>query len=238
MVSLFSISCAATKSTVSRIKDAEQTLLNIVKESSLDYSWYSAKAKVRIESSELKGGGKMNIRMRRDSIIWFNFKKVSIEGARARITPTEYTLIYRTEKAYEKGSFESLISYYSLPFTFKDLQSFIAGNIPLSDKNTLEYKRLKFDHQLIGESDDYNISYFFDSELALVRYVLTDVNGRTLDVQLGKMEEELGIYKYRKLTFSDNHERLGNLELDLSNIEIDEPKKMPFTVPDHYVQYN
>ena len=107
---LFLITCTATKIAKSLpAETAKEELLQLILAVSVDYQWYSAKAKVYIETPELQGGGRMNIRMIKDSLIWFNFKKMSIEGARGLVTPNEFTLIYRQEKRYEQGKFHELL---------------------------------------------------------------------------------------------------------------------------------
>jgi hypothetical protein len=227
-------SCKSSRVVFTELKNPEEVLFQRLQESSLAFDWFSAKAKVRLESNETIGGGRMNIRMKKDSIIWFNFKKVSIEGARGLISPYEFTLIYRTEKKYEAGKLSELLNENTIPMSFSEVQSFLAGNIPIPCKKDLLYKRDQKSHILIGENEKYTITYSFSAELNLDEVIMTDGENRILAIQVDNKDEDLGIYKKRKLTYYNNQIKKGTLEVDLSNIEVDVPKKIPFFIPDHY----
>ncbi len=230
-------SCKTSKPITTELQSPKNDLYKRLKDSSIDYHWYSAKAKVRLESSDLNGGGRMNIRMVNDSIIWFNFKKISIEGARGIIEPNNYTILYRTEKKYEKGLFENLFNKSTIPLSFSELQSFIAGNVPLPLESTINYVSQDEFHLIEGRNETYHLVYTFDKELNLIEYVMTVDQNRKLVVQIKKLDKELGVYRNRKLTYYQNHLKSGILEVDLSNIEVDIPKKLPFSIPGHYTQY-
>lgn len=237
-ISIFTLLASCKSSSVlSNLPNAEEVLYQKLYASALQFDWFSAKAKVRMESSQINGGGRMNIRMKKDSIIWFNFKKVSIEGARGIISPHQFTIIYRTEKKYERGALNQLFNANSLPISFDEAQSVLAGRIPLPIKSTIRYEKRKQFHWLSGQNQKYTLSYSFDDELNLVEFDMTDDQNRNLHIRVDKLDESLGIFKNRKLTYYDNQIKKGFLEVDLSNIEIDVPKTLPFSIPDHYTQY-
>ena len=211
-------------------------LYNRISQNKLDFHWYSAKAKVRMETDRINGGGRMNIRMVSDSIIWFNFKKVSIEGARCLITPETFTILYRQEKKYENGRLSELLNQSTLNLSFEEMQSFIAGRVPMPFEFDLKYQKTDNFHYLLGNNEKYRLVYWFNEELSCIRYEMTDDQNRKLQVDIAKYDEDLGIYKNRKLTYFQNQIKEGTLELDLANIEIDIPKKLPFSIPAHYTQ--
>ena len=230
-------SCKSKTAVLSTFENPEQILLDKINEASLEYHWFSSKAKIRLESNEKSGGGRMNIRMVRDSLIWFNFKKLSIEGARGLITQDSFKIIYRTEKKYEIGNIQSLMAAYDLPLSFRELQFYISGNIPVPSDKSLTYKKTSTAHLLYGSNDSYKLLYSFDDDLNLSAFSLTDVQNRKLRIELDNKDEELGIYLSRKLFFPYGSEGLGILYIDLSNIEINVPKNTPFSIPDHYTEY-
>ena len=230
-------SCKSSKTAAVKLQNPEEELLKKIHNTSFDYHWFSAKAKVRLESTEIKGGGRVNLRMVRDSIIWFNFKKVSIEGARGLISPIEFTILYRTEKKYERGHLNELFNSQTVSISFEELQSFLSGKIPVPLSTYLTYKNENNRHVLEGQNETYNLTYYFDEDLTLNQYIMTDNQNRILNVIIGNLDEDLGIFKERKLTYYQNQKKAGTLNVDLSNIEINVPKKLPFTIPDHYSQY-
>lgn len=238
-IAVFSLlsSCKSSKTVAVILQNPKEELLKKIHNTSFDYYWFSAKAKVRLESTEIKGGGRVNLRMVRDSIIWFNFKKVSIEGARGLISPKEFTILYRTEKKYERGHLNELFNSQTVSISFEELQSFLSGTVPLPFSTYLTYKNENNRHILEGQNETYNLTYYFDEDLTLKQYTMTDNQNRILNVIIGNLDEDLGIFKERKLTYYQNQKKAGTLNVDLSNIEINVPKKLPFTIPDHYSQY-
>jgi len=237
-ISLFLFSCKTnTVVKFSNEESAIKKLYAIISECSVDYSWYSAKVRVQLVTPEINAGGRMNIRMIKDSLIWFNFKKLSIEGARGQITSDSFCILYRFEKMFEKGNLRELMEYYNLPLTFSELQLYIAGNIPKPIESTLRYRHRVNRHYLYGSNDLYNLNYSFDEYLNLTAFSITDAQNRKLNVELKNKDEEKGIYLRRKLFFAYDEKNVGILEMIFSNIEINVPKNIRFSIPSNYTEY-
>ena len=216
---------------------AKEALMERINDISIDYTWYSAKARIHLETSDMSGGGRMNIRMIRDSLVWFNFKKLSVEGARGLIQPDTFCIVYRLEKMYEKGDLKELFDYYQLPLTFSELQYYLAGNIPFPHEETVRYRAISGGHKLTGKNNLYQLEYSFNEGLDFTGFTLSDETGRTLNIEVKNKDEETGIYLNRKLSFPYDQENTGILDINLNNIEIDVPKQIRFSVPAHYSQY-
>ena len=215
-------------------ENVEDTLRQTIQNSDFTFDFFSAKAKVRIESDEIKGAGRMNIRMKKDSIIWFNFKKVSIEGARGIITPKNYTFLYRTEKKYETGDLNDLADHFNVPLNYSLWQEYLGGEIPQANLDSITLTINNEEYKIESMWDSNLIEYNFNSSLQLIGYRLTDSQNRTLAVELEDLDSRLGIYKKRKLNYFNNEKVVAKLELELSDIEINVRKKMPFSIPNHY----
>ncbi|MBC7448578.1 MAG: DUF4292 domain-containing protein [Hymenobacteraceae bacterium] len=93
-----------------------------------DYQYLQIKGKVQYETSEDKQEAQVNIRMKRDSIIWASVSKVGFEGVRAVITRDTVVLLDRLHKSYFAGNFKSLKRKYRVPVTFDQLQAALVGN--------------------------------------------------------------------------------------------------------------
>ena len=234
---LFLYSCKSKISLLGEINNPTTILFNQISNESLDYQWFSTKAKVRLESSQSSGGGRMNIRIIRDSLIWFNFKKVSIEGARGLINPETFSIIYRNEKKYEVGDFDLLMSQFDIPLSFQEIQFYLVGNLPIPNEESLDYKRGEKLHELRGRNKSYDLTYYFDADLNMKAFSLTDRENRKLSIELDQKDEILGIYLKRKLLIQNSDGKISSLDIDLSNVEINVPKKIPFSIPDHYTQF-
>jgi len=214
---------------------ARDTLIQIIERGDVSFDHYSCKAKVRVESEALSGGGKMNIRMKKDSIIWFNFKKVSIEGARGLITPEEYSILYRTEKQYEQGSLEDMADHFNIPLDFSQWQMYLAGSIPQPDMNNIKMESSSLGYKLVSIGD-LSYQYDFDLSFQMIKYQITDAQNRTLAVEVEDYDPDLGLYKKRKLTLINHQKVEATIEMEQSDIEKNVRKNMPFSIPDHYTR--
>lgn len=208
-----------------------------ISNSERDYKWFSAKAKVKINANEINGGGRMNIRMLRDSIIWFNIKKVSIEGIRAFITPEEYQIIYRTEKKYIKDSLSNILDYYDIPFSFYSVQDFFAGHLPDLDNDRMQFYDIGDKYFIESKSDVNKVTYSFNEFLTLDSYEYKDELNRRVLVQLKEFDDKLHIFKNKKLTYYSEDSVTLVFEISLFDIEFDVPKKIPFSIPSHYSKH-
>ena len=93
-----------------------------------DYQYLQFKGKVQYETSSDKQEAQVNIRMKRDSIIWASISKVGFEGVRAVITRDTVVLLDRLHKSYFAGNFKALKRRYHIPVTFDQLQAALVGN--------------------------------------------------------------------------------------------------------------
>ncbi len=100
----------------------------LVEVQNFDYQYLQIKGKVQYETSSDKQEAQVNIRMKRDSIIWASVSKVGFEGVRAVITRDTVVLLDRLHKSYFAGNFKSLKRRYRVPVTFDQLQAALVGN--------------------------------------------------------------------------------------------------------------
>ncbi len=98
-----------------------------------DFQYLQLKGKVQYETTDDKQEAQINIRMRRDSVIWATVGKLGIEGIRVVITPDTVVMINRLQRSYFAGGFSALKRRFRVPVTFQQLQAALVANYLPSD---------------------------------------------------------------------------------------------------------
>ncbi len=226
-------SCRTNKEIPKAKKQSLSEVLAGMESAQREYQFFSAKANVKFEGEEMRVGGRANIRIIKDSLIWMNFKKLSIEGSRALITQDSFWIVYRLDKMYESGTFEELMEAYDLTFSFSQLQDYIVGNYPVPTAGQVkDYKAKKLYMMSFSENaNDY--IYQVDGAYQLRDFTIVDAYGR--QVQGSYSDYGSDGYAYRKnFDVQIDSTANGGISIDLMDVEFDVPKKISFDVPSHY----
>ncbi|QHJ07792.1 DUF4292 domain-containing protein [Hymenobacter busanensis] len=108
-----------------------------VKARNLDFTYLSAKGKAQIDANGEKYSANVNLRMRKDSVIWLSASLLGVEGVRAMITPDSVQVINKLEKTYYAGNFSYLTRQFNVPVTFTQMQALLLGDyLPAASDNT------------------------------------------------------------------------------------------------------
>lgn len=94
----------------------------------MSYDFLQLRGKMQFDNGDDKQEATVNIRLKRDSIIWASVTKVGIEGARIVITPDTIVMLDRLHKTYFAGNFKALKRRYRVPVTFEMLQAALVAN--------------------------------------------------------------------------------------------------------------
>ncbi|RAK68369.1 hypothetical protein DLM85_10130 [Hymenobacter edaphi] len=98
-----------------------------VRARNLDFRYLAAKGKAQIDANGEKYSVNLNVRMRKDSIIWLQASVLGL-GVRARITPDSVQVVNMLEKTYYAGNFDYLRRQFNVPVSFVQLQSMLIGD--------------------------------------------------------------------------------------------------------------
>ncbi len=202
------------------------------------YNFYAAKAKLRVTSPYGTDKGTLYIRSIPDSLIWMSVKRLSIEGGRILITPDSVTFINRLEKSYSKVSLEEIGSRYGIAADFRYIQNVILGfNPTVLDSEITDYVEHENVYTLSTMLND--IYHEFDLEKNHGNTVSGRFNERFHAD--GKWEfDDFRILSDITIPFKRNYHiqsveiRDLHINIDFSDIELNNPKEIKFSVPNHY----
>ncbi len=216
----------------------EKVLIKGLLENSVNAEWLGARAK--ISYSDEYGGESFtaNIRMRKDSAIWMNFKKFSIEGARVLLTPDSIFVIDRINNEYTAKPFSYAQKEYSLPFGFHGLQALLLGNPVFFSKESVAGTD-STQYTLEQKTENLTAKYWLSSpELRLRHFLVDDFrNKRTVDAFYSDFRQLDGKQQFSYVrSFNLKSTDLGQMkvQIEFSKVEINSPQEMKFEVPKGY----
>jgi hypothetical protein len=111
------------------ISDSPDSLFNVLRESALPATWFAARVAVDAEFDRDKRSFNVNLRIRRDSLIWMSISPaMGIEVARVLISPDSVKFINRINGTYFKGGFDYISDMVQADLNFNMVQSILLGN--------------------------------------------------------------------------------------------------------------
>ncbi len=130
------------------LADSPDSLYAVLQSGGLPAAWFAARVAVDAELDSEKRSFNVNLRMRRDSIIWMSISPaLGIEVARVLISPDSVKVLNRINGTYFKGGFGYLSELLQADLNFKMLQSILLGNAYLHytvDKYILDRENGEF----------------------------------------------------------------------------------------------
>ncbi len=209
--------------------------------------WFSAKAAIKFRDDNQRVNLTSYIRMRKDSVIWMNVKKLGVEAARIQITPDSIHVMDRINKKYMAKGFDFIQQEFQMSdvvassLQFQNLQEVFLGNpifIPVESMDaSVEMDR----YQMMGSYQGVESKYQLDGRLyeLLLMSFTDDYDGKSVEFQYGdyQMNEESQNYPYFRAidVFSP---QTGNvsMKMQLSKVEINVPKSIKFEIPSRYTK--
>lgn len=235
-------SCKTTKRLGPMPERTMEEVISALKSRNIDFQWFSAKASTSLESPDENVSGTLNVRMKSDSILWVTVKKIGIEAARILADKNNYTIIYRFESAYEVWPLKHLKSYVHTDAEFYDIQQLLFGNVIIPDVANSEFLKDSIYYVIKTNSDDLMLTYHINGyNLELEKMEISDKMGRTATAHYSDYRPvgTHGQFSFQRVyRFPNPSGEYGTITMDLSDVEIDIPKEINFSIPSHYERIN
>jgi hypothetical protein len=109
----------------------------MVKATNIDFHYLKAKGKVTIDFPGVQQTANLNVRMRKDSVIWLS-ASLGIEGFRAYITRDSVKVLFPLQREYYTGDYAYLSRILNVPVNFERVQALLLGDyLPASPPSTV-----------------------------------------------------------------------------------------------------
>jgi hypothetical protein len=211
----------------------------------LAFDYLSIKSKVELTQPNKVTKVTALIRMKQDSLIWFNLSgALGVQGMRGMITQDSVFIINRVEKEYATYSFADISREFNFPIDFAIVQSMIIGDMPKPDVDKQIVKRGNKKYIIRQKMDDIFIDNYIDE--TKMKLVELQVKERQTENELKLMYKDFRVLNDQAFPFSAfasliHSNEFGQLETQMSiehaRVEVpDKELKFPFNIPDKYVR--
>ncbi|WP_031529554.1 DUF4292 domain-containing protein [Dyadobacter crusticola] len=216
-----------------------------VKINEVAFNYLTAKSKVSLQSkSQNFDNANVNIRMKKDSIIWLSVTGVGLEVARGIITRDSIVFMDKIHRDYFVFNYEQLSKQYNFDLNFDLLQAMIVGNLPFAQEPDARFVKMNEFYVLRQIKDRLEIeNYISESTLKLSRLKATEVptqNAFLLDYEDFKNVGGIlfpfsSIINLNVKSPKDQQVSQTNMRIKHSKVEMQtESPGFPFNVPSSY----
>lgn len=242
LIGLLIASCKSKKviPTEQDISEKSTTfLLKALGKNKVEAEWLTAKAKINYEDDNEKIKFTSYIRMRKDSVIWFVAKKAGVEAVRAQITTDSVYIINRQAKEYTIKNLDFFETKYNMPSSFDAIQTILLGNVLYLSNLKPDSEIKNNQHHLYVEKDNVRAEYWMDGttyQLNEMQFsdVRNDQTFRMVFDDYKEIEDEQIFSYFRNLNVSGKNTNNIDMDIKMSDVEINEPKSIKFEIPKRY----
>lgn len=211
----------------------------------IDFNYLVAKSKVSFKSKTQDfDNTNVNIRMKKDSIIWLSVTGVGFEVARGIITPDSIVFMDKIHKDYFVFTYQQLSKQYNFDLNFPLLQSVILGNLPFAKEDGGRFVKENNQYVLKQVKDRLEIdNYLSEDSFKLSKIKATEIptqNTFTLDYEDYKevktflfpftSQINLNVKSQKDQQINETNMRIKHNKVDFVN----ENPGFPFNIPSSY----
>ncbi|MFT6216225.1 MAG: hypothetical protein ACJAS3_002633 [Roseivirga sp.] len=209
----------------------------------LPFEYFSTKTKFKFKDGEEKMKATANIRIKKDSIIWFTLTPgLGYEAARGIITKDSLIMINRVDKEYYAYSFQTLSEKFNFELSYELFQSVLVGDLPIPQtaEDDIVSKGNQFTIvQRVGDLQLFNQIGVKTKKLEKLKASKED-NPNTLELKYSDFKMlQVYIFAYKAdmtLQYIQGNKK-GEISIDIEHnrARIEEKKlNFPFSIPRGY----
>lgn len=211
----------------------------------IDFRYLTAKSKISFKSHQQDiDNANVNIRVRKDSLIWLSISKLGIEAVRGLISRDSITIIDKIHREYSVYDFPTLSKQFNFAMNFELLQALIIGNLPLPKRPAQKIKNER-DYLLLRQSEGKVLveNYIGEQDRKLKKLMVTEQptkNTLRLDYEDFTSLSNF-LFPYTSLVTLDYKSQSDGqfyqtlLRIKHNKVElVDKNPGFPFTIPANY----
>jgi hypothetical protein len=250
LLAIISLSVILTACKTSKLEDGTRLrkrnpkyILTKIEENRIDFQWVKAKAKAKVVSPEENVSFTIKLRMRKDSLIWLQIKKVSVEGLRVQMDPDRIEVLNRQDNQYIVEPFTAIRKNLAIPFDFDAVQNLLLGNPIMYDniefKSKIDsghyYMEGQIPHPMNENEFIGDIHFWLNAAFQIVR-LEAKVDDNEVFATFSDYQEVDGrtIAMVKKIRMKSPESGEVRMKIDFNKVEFDVPTTMRFSIPDHY----
>ena len=207
------------------------------------YDYISTRSKIKYKNGEEKTKATANIRIKKDSLIWFTLSNgVGIEGVRGKITQDSVIVMDRIHRQYAAYSFQELNQRFQFEFNYAIFQAIIIGDMPIPITKNDDIVEKNNNFYVTQRVSDLRVSSMVSSKNRRLEnlFATTLRNDNTLELKYGEfkpLEEKPFAYKALMVLtyFQEGKKEEAEIDIEHNRVKIEEVSlSFPFSIPDRY----
>lgn len=211
----------------------------------IDFQYLTAKSKLSFKSNDQDiRNASVNIRMRKDSLIWFTVAQLGITGARGIVTRDSVVIVNILQREVYPYSFAELSRKFGVDLNYDLIQSVIVGNLPI--KRSRRDKVTKGKDYFLLRQDEGKImvdNYIGERDRKLKKLeVKEQATNTALKLEFEDFTDlNSFLFPYSSLITVDYQSKETNqqyqtlIQIKHQKVDLtDEPLGFPFSIPSRY----
>ncbi len=241
LISIFPACKTSKGTTVGGKKMKSEALMAHLMTNQVKADWLDGRAKISYNDGSFSISLSSNIKLRKDSLIWMNAKKLGFEVARVLVTPDSVYILNRLNREYSIKGLASLQKDYNLPGDFKTLQQVILGNPIFFFTGNMQLENNSIAYHLFGKNGEQESHYYLDNPGLLLRKMAfrDKMANRNMDLSLeeyGKTDDDQDFSYLRNVQVDSRETGKAAVEIEFTKVTLNEPTDINFEIPDRYTR--
>lgn len=220
------------------VEENKTTILKNIDLKKIDFKTMVIKSSVKFEDENQSQRVSVDIRIKKDEIIWVNVKLLGIPIAKALITPDKVQFYEKLNNTYFDGDFSVISNLLGTELNFEKTQNMVLG-LTLEKINTNEYNFSLIDQLCFFNSTTNNFEKTFAFEtqnFALKKqYITQNIKNEGIKIDYLKYQnienkelpEKINIIALRK-------KGNANIDIEYNSIILNEELNFNYSVPNGY----
>lgn len=220
----------------------------------LKFEWLSGKFSCDAEFGDKSNSFTVNLRIRKDSVIWMSITGLGIEAARVMITRDSAKVRNNIGKTFFVGDHQYISKMLNAEVDFDLVQSLLVGNSAefyeedeklrsgkesgkyfLSTIRKRKLKRIKERPEMLKEL--LQVIWLQPDVYKITDLLITDPNtNRSFEAKYSTFTAVDSMLVPYTANFTVKAEKKINIQINYSKININAPQQFPFTIPENYEQ--
>lgn len=207
-----------------------------------EFEYFTSKTKFKYKDGKNKNKATANIRIKKDSLIWFTLTNGVIEGMRGKITQDSVILIDRINKKIIRYNYDDLRKEFNFEFNYDLFQAVLIGDMPFEVSKNDALVKQNNNYLVSQESGDLRIENKISSKTRRLENLKASTlkNKNTLELKYNDfklLDEKPFAFKALMILtyFPDGKKEEATIDIEHNRAKIEtKTLRFPFNIPSRY----
>lgn len=221
-----------------KVVENKINVIDKINEKKLDFKTMFIKSSVKYESEDFSQRVSVDIKIKKDEIIWVNVKLLGIPLAKAYITAQNVQFFEKINSTYFEGDFSVISNLLGTELNFDKIQNMILGlsleNIDAKNYNFImdqESYQFKNSSKEVEKTFTYEIGSLNLKKQNIIQ-IIKNI-GIKIDYDIYQMVENIVLPQDIKI-IAQRTKGNGNFDIEYNSIKLNEELTYPYSVPSNY----